>query len=102
MNVDQDDNKFVIVMNGLSGERTHEFEVGVTKEIEDPRVKGMVAIELSWITVDGGATGLQLVYENEGNSFTDIRYINSDGELVQIQKALGVEATRWFKKNSKK
>ena len=40
MNVDQDGNKFVIVMNGLSGERTYEFEVGVTKEIEDPRVKG--------------------------------------------------------------
>ena len=82
------DNKFVIVMNGLSGERTYEFEVGVTKEIEDPRVKGMVQIELSWTQVDGGATGLQLEYENEGNSFTDIRYINGDGELVQIQRHL--------------
>eukprot|EP00944_MAST-04C_sp_MAST-4C-sp1_P009995 g9995.t1 len=101
MNVDQDGNKFVIVMNGLSGERTYEFEVGVTKEIEDPRVKGMVQIELSWTQVDG-TTRLQLAYEHEGNSFTDIRYINGDGELVQIQRAHGVEATRWFKRNSKK
>ena len=77
------------------------LRVGVTKEIEDPRVKGMVSVELSWTQVDG-TTRLQLAYEHEGNSFTDIRYINGDGELVQIQRAHGVEATRWFKRNSKK
>ena len=49
-----------------------------------------------------GTKGIKLVSSGKGRELIDIRYINDDGELVQIQESQGVKATRWFSKNNKK
>ena len=101
MNIDQDGDKFTIVMNGLSGGRTNEFEVNVTKEMEDSRVEGKVPVSINWIDIDN-TKGLKVMSTGGGRDLIDIRYINDNGELVQIQETQGVKATRWFEKKSKK
>ena len=57
MNVDQDGNKFVIVMNGLSGSERMNLKLR-TKEIEDQRVKG---VSRTILTQVDGTTRLLLV-----------------------------------------
>ena len=101
MCIDHDGDQFTVLINGLTGERTYEFEVGVTKEIEDPRVKGPVAIEVNWVDIEG-TKGIKLVSQAKGVDLIDTRYINEDGELVQIQESQGAKGTRWFQKSSKK
>ena len=49
ISIDQDGANFTVLTNGLSGERTNEFEVGVTKQLEDARVEGLVDVNIQWI-----------------------------------------------------
>ena len=61
----------------------------------------MTPIDVNWIDIEG-TKGVKLVSAAKGRELIDIRYLNDDGELVQIQETQGVKATRWFKKHSKK
>ena len=47
ISIDQDGDNFTVLTNGLSGERTNEFEVGVTKQLEDARVEGLVDVNIN-------------------------------------------------------